>query len=269
MEKTFYIVLQERTGSATWECNNSVQEMIVHTARLPGFHLMTNRSLPVAHARNAACQAFMGDVKDPDPWDTLVMIDADHVVPPNLVEKLSRHRLGVVAALAVARGSDRNFVCFFGRASNGEMRPLLEWEDGELVEGMVAGTGAIAIKRWVLWALHDRAPSWFRYIYGGFDLEPTDEMDFGYACHERGIHHYCDTSLWIPHASVRLATPEDWRRYVREHPHVRLQVPSSPPPGPPRAETLTGHEIREGIAREPGEGESKDPWEDVACLAPV
>lgn len=233
--RTYYGILQERTGSPYWESNNSVYRLIEYHARLKGFHLVTLRALPVAHARNAYCQQFYYHTKDPDPMDTLVMCDADHTMPKDLVQRLAAHTKGVVGALAVARG-EVPFICFFGKNANGNMTNMSEWEDGELAEGLISGSGAIAIKRWVLQALSDRAPSWFRYIYGGYDFEPTDEMDFGYACMRIGIPHFCDTSLWIPHATVEFATPDDWRAYVKAHPEVRdalregkqvLQVPSA------------------------------------------
>lgn len=223
MPKVYYGFLQERTGSPYWESNLSANQVIEHTARLgPDYEMIALRSLPVAHARNAHCQYFMAQNGNGDGDDVLVMMDVDHIYPPDIVPKLAAHppARGVVCGLAVARG-ETPFVCFFGANDKGNMTAMSAWQQGEIAEGWVGGTGAIAIKRWVLWALYDRAPSWFRYIYGGYEFEPTDEMDFGYACHRRGIKHYCDTNIWIPHVSVEFRTPDDWHAYVQAHPEVR------------------------------------------------
>ena len=92
------------------------------------------------------------------PDDTLVMLDADHVYQKDIVERLAAHKEGVVGALATSRG-ETPFICAFGRGADGEIYDMSEWADGELAMCVVVGSGAIAIKRWVLYRLQECAPS--------------------------------------------------------------------------------------------------------------
>lgn len=229
MSKTFWTMLKERHGIPYAEALDCLLAITEHNARLKDFHRLTVRPLPVAHARNAACQAFWeteeinGKKFTPDPNDTLVMLDSDHIMQPDIVEKLAAHDKGVVGALATARG-EVPFLCMFGKGADGHVYNMSEWEDGEMVEGVVVGSGAIAIKRWVFYRLQHCSPSWFRYLYGGHRFESTEEMYFGYECNKAGIPHYCDTSIQIPHILNAYVTPEDWRRYYKDHPEINSQL---------------------------------------------
>lgn len=234
MSKVFWRILPERTGASNVETFEVAQNIAEHCGRLKDYHrLKLDRHLPPAHARNAACQAFMeveeigGKKVQQSPDDTLVMLDCDHLMQEDIVPKLAAHTVGVVGALATSRG-DVPFICAFGYGKDGSVYNLSEWEDGELAECMVVGSGAIAIKRWVFYRLQHCQPSWFRYQYGGYRFESTEEMYFGYECAKAGISHYVDTSIWIPHLTSAYTTPDEWRAYYRDHPEVKskLEVPA-------------------------------------------
>ncbi len=216
----YYAILKERQGAANERSFDSLLNVVEHNARL-GYVRMTVPYLSPAHARNAICQEFVKRAQDAD--DVLAMLDADHLYPQRIVEKLASHKLGVVGALATAKG-DVPFTCFFKRDAQDDLCNLTEWEDGELVQGTVVGTGCIAIQRWVLDKLNHCAPSWFRYLYGGYSFEPTEDMYFGYECEKAGIPHYCDTSLWIPHLTFVFTDPSCWREYLAEHPNARKKA---------------------------------------------
>ncbi len=219
----YYAILKERQGAANEHSFDSLLEVVEHNARR-GYTRLSVPYLPPAHARNALCQEFLKRSNDGE--DTLVMMDVDHIYPADVVERLASHRTtnsvryGVVGALATAKG-DIPFTCFFRRDAQGDLCNLTEWDEGELVEGTVIGTGCIAIQRWVLDKLRHCAPSWFRYLYGGYPFEPTEDMYFGYECEKAGIPHYCDTSLWIPHVTFVFTDPSCWRQYLAEHPEAR------------------------------------------------
>lgn len=229
MSRVFWTMLKERHGVAYAESLDSLLAITEHNARLDGYHRWISRPLPVAHARNAACQAFMevkavqGSPIEQSPDDTLVMLDCDHVMQPDIVERLAAHKEGVVGALATSRG-EVPFLCFFGRGPDGGIYNMSEWKDGELAEGVIIGSGAIAIKRWVLYRLQHCQPSWFRYQYGGYRFEATEEMYFGYECARAGIPHYCDTNLWIPHITTAYTTPAEWREWLKDNPGIRHKV---------------------------------------------
>lgn len=222
-------MLKERHGIPYAESLDSLLDITEYNARKTDYHRLTIKPLPTAHARNAACQAFWetdeinGKKFTPAQDDTLVMLDCDHLMPTDIVERLAAHQEGVVGALACARG-EVPFLCFFGKGKDGHMYNMSEWEDGELAEGIIIGSGAIAIKRWVLYRLQHCSPSWFRYIYGGYRFESTEEMYFGFECAKIGIPHYCDTSLWIPHIVNAFVTPEEWRAWFKDHPEVKTKL---------------------------------------------
>ena len=256
MSKTYWTMLKERHGSAYAEGFDSAMRIMEYTARLKDYHYVTTRPLPVAHARNAACQFFMEqEVYPKNPDDTLVMLDADHVMEADLVEKLAAHKEGVVGALATSRG-ETPFLCFFGRGTDGEIYNMSEWEEGEFVKGVVVGSGAIAIKRWVFYRLQHCSPSWFRYIYGGYKFEATEEMYFGYECAKAGIAHYCDTKLWIPHCTTAYTTPDEWKAWFKDHPEIRAKV-------------VVPDEFKDVIAPPNGHKQGGDKWKQQANIAEV
>lgn len=227
MPKTYWAIMKERHGAAYEEAFDALADIIEHTARLNGFHRMVMQTLPVAHARNAYCQEFFYRTPDPDPNDTLIMLDADHHMPRHIVEKLASHNEGVVGAMATSR-AETPFIPFWKRGEDGVLYSVTDWEDGEFVEGTIIGTGAIAIKRWVLEKLKHCAPSWFRYQYAGKAYEATEDMYFAYECEKLGIAHWCDTSLWIPHCTVAFTTPAEWREYIKDNPQVRNRPSEKP-----------------------------------------
>ncbi len=217
MPQVFYAVLKERQGVANDQCLDSVLGVVEHNARL-GYRRLAVPYLPPAHARNAICQEFLKQSQDAE--DVVVMMDADHQYPPNVVERLAGHGKGVVAALAASKGLVP-FLCAFKRAADGQLYNLTEWERDEVAECTVVGTGCIAIRRWVLEQLEHCKPSWFRYLYGGYAFEPTEDMYFGYECEKAGIPHYIDTGVWIPHLTWFFTTPNDWKEWIAEHPEAR------------------------------------------------
>src|ERR1041385_6833332 len=109
MPKVFYEVLPERHGAAYYESYASILNVVEFTARFKDYHRFRSYPLPVAHARNAACRAFWnateiaGKPFEQSPDDTLIMMDADHILPEDIVVKLAAHKEGVVGALATAR----------------------------------------------------------------------------------------------------------------------------------------------------------------------
>lgn len=217
----YWEVLPERNGAAYYESYSTILDVVEYTARLQGYNRLRVPPTATAHARNAACQFFYETAKDDN--DTLVMLDADHKLPRDVVRKLAEHDKGVVGALAAMRG-DIPFLNFFVRNDKGEIQNLTKWKDGELVEGMILATCGIAIKKWVLKKLSYCAPSWFRYIYTGSTFEPSEEMYFGYECARQGIPHYCDTSIYLPHCQVNDVTPDDWREFYKQYPDVKRQI---------------------------------------------
>lgn len=183
-----------------------------------GFERISLGYMRVDMARNLFIDAFMKHCEDDN--DVLVMLDADHIHPPNVVERLATAPdvVGVVGALAFRRGGNYD-PCFYMADENGDLHAPMEWEEGNVYQCAAVGTGAVAIKRWVFTKLAESGWKWpfFRYEYpteNGSAI-PSEDIVFARACMRAGIHHYCDTGTIIPH--LRSATVEgvEWAEFVK------------------------------------------------------
>lgn len=171
-------------------------------------------------ARNNACKTFLDASSDPD--DTLIMLDDDHAHPDNILERLARHphEVGVVASLAFRRSPPFDPMFFFRSPDKpDEFVQRAEWQPGELVRCDVTGTGAVAIKRWVLERLTAAGygPPWFHYVWPAPDFSPSEDVTFGKACMAAGIAHYVDTSVESPHLAVTAVDASTWATTVARY----------------------------------------------------
>jgi hypothetical protein len=147
----------------------------------------------------------------PDPQDTLVMLDADHLHPPYIVVALSRIEQGVVGALAFRRSESSDPLFFM--MTDGKLRAPAEWTPGTLYACDFVGTGAIAIKRWVfdkLIAEGEEIPLFRKSYVPGQVKSVGEDRYFADLCMKHGIKHHCATSIEIPHMDLRLSTSESW-----------------------------------------------------------
>lgn len=169
--------------------------------------------------RNHLVRAFLSVSRHPN--DTLVMLDCDHLHPPDILERLACRDEGVVAALAFRRGPPYEPL-FWTRDKTGDLQQFADYEPKTYV-GEIVGTGAIAIKRWVFSKLKENGNNWpyFRCEYPeGTVNRPGEEMYFAKICELSGIRHHCDTSLEIPHLTTTVITSETWKAFRNRHPEV-------------------------------------------------
>jgi hypothetical protein len=185
-------------------------------------------------ARNTAMRILYLESTNPD--SVLVMLDADHAHPPDIIRRLVAHDVDVVGALAFKR-SGRPLPCWFEKKMNpdGETwelqhpSPELSLEGG-LRRCAVVGTGAIAIKRRVFDKLIAAGIEWpyFRLWYPpnycGLDNIsnpnpwPGEDLYFGLACDKAGVETYVDLDLVTPHiAEGKQIALEDYKTdYAKE-----------------------------------------------------
>jgi hypothetical protein len=172
-------------------------------------------------ARNKIVKVFLEQTHDPNA--SLVMLDCDHNHPVDIVKRLTQYpdEIGVIGALAFRRGQPFD-PCFYIRTEDGLVCPV---DFGGVMKGAAVGTGAICIKRWVFEKLS--ASGWhypyFRYEYGEGDEKynadfPSEDMVFARACEDRGIAHWCDTSLITPHLTTAEIDQESWLQYLQDNP---------------------------------------------------
>lgn len=175
--------------------------------------------------RNLMVKTFLELTSDPD--DTLIMLDADHAHPADILERLAAHAVGVVGALAFKRGEPYS-PCFFVRGEDDEqLYAPAEWDAGSLIPCVVVGTGAIAIKRWVFVKLQEGGEAWpfFRYYYPPQTVHfPTEDVYFGQLCDGLGIPHHCDTALITPHLTVNQVDETSWQGWIADHPEMVRRV---------------------------------------------
>ena len=173
-------------------------------------------------ARNEIVRTFKTESNDAN--DVLVMLDDDHLMPPDTIQRLIRwgEDKGVVGALAFRRGPPF-FPCFFVRMDDGQTHTVLDWGKPGLIPCALVGTGAIAIRRWVFDKLDESGYEWpyFRYTYPpDNNILPSEEIYFGNICEKAGISHYVDTTFCIPHLTVTTVDEGHWRAWVKEHPKM-------------------------------------------------
>lgn len=190
--------------------------------------------------RNLYELSFLGYSRNRDDW--LVMLDQDHVHPENIIERLTANRaseIGVVAALAFRRTKPWSPCCFI-RDSDGFLNAPESWEPG-LHQVTIAGTGAIAIRRWVFAELLKKGWKWphWRYEYKATenlgiwdsdgelkpeiqivnDMEfPSEDCYFSAICDKAGIPLYVDFSIISPHMITETIDDKPWKAWLQEHP---------------------------------------------------
>jgi hypothetical protein len=171
-------------------------------------------------ARNLIVKAFLEHSENDG--DTLIMLDADHIHPPDILDRLARFpdELGVVGALAYRRGGNHDPMFFF-RQPDGELHSAMTWDNEGVYQCDAVATCAIAIKRWVFQKLDESGWAWpyFRYEYPESGAVPSEDIVFARACEATGIPHHCDTSTLTPHLISDVADGRQWQASLAEQRH--------------------------------------------------
>ncbi len=150
----------------------------------------------------------------------IVMLDCDHIHPPDVVERLAARVMEDDKRLVVGGLNFRRTVphdpCIFVADADGEMRVPLKWGQG-VFPVVAIGHGCIIISREVFEQL---LPPWWAYAYGHMDVRkfPSEDMYFSRICQEAGIELYVDTTLTSPHNSPYWATEERFREFLADNP---------------------------------------------------
>lgn len=149
----------------------------------------------------------------------LIMLDADHQHPFDIVQRLARWviadpEIKVVGGLNFRRGEPYE-PCAFMQDNQGGVYSIAEWEQG-LVQVDAIGTGSILISREVFETLE---PPWFYNIYdhAWTDHYPGEDIGFSKKCYDAGIPLYVDTTTTSPHILEAFVTEDTFRGYLAEH----------------------------------------------------
>ena len=152
----------------------------------------------------------------------LIMLDADHIHPPDVVHKLlrwaqkDRDRYQIVGGLNYRRGEPYEAMAFLREPETRKYFTYEDWPPG-LHQVAAVGTGCICIDRRVFETI---PPPWFAYSYpqkytddGTFEY-PTDDTHFAQACEQAGISQWVDTTITSPHGRwmyVDKQYGDEWR----------------------------------------------------------
>jgi hypothetical protein len=187
-----------------------------------GFMEISQRGWPLAKleytrndiARHKFCEFLMSHPE----YTHLLMLDSDHVHPPDIVHRLARwcvaypQEVEVIGGLNFRRGEPYD-PCAFVDPGDGHFHRLAEWPQGA-VNVSVLGSGSILIAKSAL----ERIPlPWWDYQYPDHNGWPGTDMTFSNRCREEGVKLWCDTTTTSPHIGDRLIGYEDYRRYLAAH----------------------------------------------------
>lgn len=168
-------------------------------------------------ARNIIARSFLKETADAD--DMLVMLDADHEHPHDIITQLveslvANPEIGVLGGLYFRRSSPFDPLFFKRMPGDGHVYMMPgDYEDNSLYECDHVGTGVMAIRRWVFDKLAAFAPFYFRYDYPdgiGLDDLPGEDTYFARICEQVGVPHYVHTGIFSGHLSLRTITRAVW-----------------------------------------------------------
>lgn len=174
----------------------------------------------------------------------LVMLDSDHVHPPDIVERLARwvraypERVEVIGGLNFRRGEPFD-PCAFVDPGDGQFHRMEDWArypDGHPMAGRPSsaiavealGTGSIMIARTAIEKLADDE-AWFDYKYPDHKGWPGTDMTFSSRCRQAGITLWVDTTTTSPHLTTMRVDEQTYRDWVA---WKRAQINANKEPEP-------------------------------------
>jgi hypothetical protein len=164
MGEVFWSSLPERNGVANDQVYNAMLT-VAENCGASGYRRIGIDYARTDFARNEITKTFR-DLSTRDD-DLLVMLDADHKHPSDIVARFAAHdpSTGVVGALAYRRGEPYDPLFFLRDGPGGALFAPAQFERGLMYECAIVSTSAIAIRRWVLLDLDRKGYiwPWFRY----------------------------------------------------------------------------------------------------------
>ena len=155
----------------------------------------------------------------------LIMLDSDHVHPPDVVQRLAQaaalHPDKLIIGGLYFRRTPPHDPLIFKADETGRLRQPATWGQG-LLEVDVLAHGCIIIAREVFERI---PPPWWQYSYDGDYSDPTQEytfssedVNFSLLCGKHGIKSWCLTSLITEHITEMLVGPELFQEHLKAHP---------------------------------------------------
>jgi glycosyltransferase involved in cell wall biosynthesis len=179
----------------------------------PDFHVevMTTRGFLADSARNMAVWYFLKHTTA----EYLLFMDADNVLPPEVVPQLLSRKKDICCGLYVMK--DRPFppvMYSYYRRGNADgfgnlYSSILEWERGAHFKVDAAGTGCMMIHRRVFEKIK---PPWFSFLKGG-----TEDTYFCRLAQAAGYDIWMDTMIECGHSRTAVVTIDDYLAQYNKH----------------------------------------------------
>ncbi len=151
----------------------------------------------------------------------LLMLDADHAHPRDIVQKLSRWVMRDPEGCLVVGGwnAKRSYPhepCAWFEDDDGVLVSPYEYSGKGLTEVDVIGTGSLLISRKVFERIE---PPWFAFKYDAVDVWRDywrgEDIYSSQLCRKNGIKVYLDTSVKSPHVVETTVTVDDYAELVK------------------------------------------------------
>ncbi len=146
----------------------------------------------------------------------ILMLDADHLHPADVVERLTcwvvdDPKLMVVSGMSFRRGPPFDPNAWMQDEAAQKVYPLLKWGQGLIRVDLIGGS-CMLINREVFETL---ARPFFAFTYEGDDKFGGEDIYFSRKCKAAGIPIYCDTTTVSPHLTKHWITEADYRKQIQ------------------------------------------------------
>ena len=204
-------------------------ERTMSTRAFMSFWAIAQQGFPLLPRHYARCDIHRNEfgrtmLNHPE-FSHLIMLDSDHVHPPDVVQQLAQIAAAAPEKLVIGGLNFRRTApydpCVFKADEAGLLRQPATWGEG-LLEVDVLGHGCIIIAREVFERI---PPPWWKYDYGGDYSDPgqiypfwSDDVYFSHLCGEHGIKLWCLTTLTSPHIAEVPVGPELFQEHLKAHP---------------------------------------------------
>ena len=140
----------------------------------------------------------------------VLMLDDDHVFPPDFLWKLLSHEKPIVSGLYLARAGMHEPIAFSHRLEDGlyERINLLTLPHEGLLKVKAVGAGGLLIRSEVFWAI-DENPTWFEHgRVLGEDWNAAEDIIFCEKAERAGFDVFVDLGARMGHMAPSAIWPE-------------------------------------------------------------
>jgi hypothetical protein len=151
-----------------------------------------------------------------------VMLDQDHIHPPDIVHRLAKHVQAdrskwIIGGLHHRRGRPYDAMGYWlDETGHYYTVPREKWGT-ELREVDAMATASVIFARE---CFEKFGPTWFGYTYENAQrgMYSSDDICFSRRAQAAGVKMWVDPTIWSPHLQLDGVGPEHFERWLQEHP---------------------------------------------------